>query len=84
MKLYDPRELPSLVAQLRRIGGRHLIVGHSNTIPKTVELLGGEPGLAINEKSEYDRLYIVDVGANGAVSTVMMRYGAPYSGGSSE
>jgi hypothetical protein len=41
---------------------------------KTIELLGGEPGFPIDEKSEFDRLYIVTVGASGTVSTVLMRY----------
>jgi len=77
VKLYDPRDLPTLVTLLRQVGGRHLIVGHSNTTPKVVELLGGESGAPINDKREFDRLYIVNVGANGMVSTVMMRYGAP-------
>jgi phosphohistidine phosphatase SixA len=84
VKSYDPQDLPSLVTQLRQTGGRHLIVGHSNTTPETVELLGGDPSSAIDDKSEFDRLYIVNVGADGAVSTVLMRYGAPYSAASSE
>lgn len=76
VELYDPRDLPALVASLREAGGRHLVVGHSNTTPAAVELLGGEPGSEIDEKTEYDRLYVVTVGGDGAVSTVLMRYGA--------
>jgi phosphohistidine phosphatase SixA len=78
VELYDPRDLPALVAKLRGTGGRHLVVGHSNTTPPMVELLGGRPGPAIDEKGEYDRLYIVTVGGNGAAISVMMRYGEPY------
>ena len=77
--LYDPRDLPTLVAHLRKTGGRHLVVGHSNTTPVVVELLGGDPGSAIDEEGEYDRLYVVTVGLDGAVSSVMMHYGTPYS-----
>ena len=62
---------------MRKTGGRHLVVGHSNTTPSVVELLGGDPGSKI-EKTEYDRLYIVTIGADGAVSTLLIRYGAPY------
>jgi phosphohistidine phosphatase SixA len=76
--LYDPRDLPTLVEKLRRTGGRHLVVGHSNTTPQVVELLGGEPSLAIDEPGEYDRLYIVTIGSDGAASSVMMRYGTAY------
>ena len=75
VELYDPRDLPALAALLREAGGRHLVVGHSNTTPAAVELLGGEPGAEIVEATEYDRLYVVTIGPDGAVSTVLLRYG---------
>ena len=75
VELYDPRDLPSLVALLQEAGGRHLVVGHSNTTPTAVEGLGGEPGAEIVEATEYDRLYVVTIGPDGAVSTVLLRYG---------
>ena len=78
VELYDPRDLPDLAEKLRRTGGRHLVVGHSTTTPLMVELLGGKPNLAINEESEYDRLYLVTIGRNGSVRSVMLRYGKPY------
>ena len=78
VELYDPRDLPALVEKLRRTGGRHLVVGHSQTTPPMVELLGGKPGSTINEEGEFDRLYIVTIGTDGAASSVMMRYGRPY------
>ncbi len=79
VELYDPRDLPGLVAGLRGTGGRHLVVGHSNTTPALAELLGGDAGPPIDEASEYDRLYIVTVGPDGVASSVMMRYGRPYA-----
>ena len=75
VQLYDPRNLPDLAEKLRAIGGRHLVVGHSNTTPPMVELLGGEPSLPIDEEAEFDRLYIVTVGRDGTATSVMMRYG---------
>lgn len=75
VELYDPRDLSSLIDLLTRAGGRHLVVGHSNTTPAAVEQLGGEPGGAIVEGTEYDRLYVVTIGGDGAVSTVTLRYG---------
>ena len=78
VELYDPRDLSTLVEKLRRTGGRHLVVGHSTTTPSMAELLGGKPQSAINEKGEFDRLYIVTIGRDGAASSVMMRYGKPY------
>ena len=75
LEMYDHRDLPALVEIIRRMGGRHLVVGHSTTTPAMAGLLGGKPGPAINEESEYDRLYIVTIGSDGNVSTIMMRYG---------
>ena len=77
VELYDPRELPALVDKLMKSGGRHLVVGHSNTTPAAVALLGGEAGEPIVEKSEYDRLYLLTVGDDGKPLTVLMRYGDP-------
>ncbi len=77
--LYQAGDLPTLVEQLKSNGGRHLVVGHSNTTPKLVELLGGEPGSKIQEK-EYDRLYIVTIGKDGVASTVLIRFGDAFVG----
>ena len=79
--LYDPGDLPAMAQRLKVAGGRHLVVGHSNTTPPLVGLLGGEPGPEIEEGHEYDRLYIVTVGADGAANTVLLRYGKPPSDG---
>ena len=76
--LYDPSDLHTLAEELRAVGGRHLVVGHSNTTPALVEILGGEPGPAIEEETEYDRLYILTIGKEG-VHTILLRYGKPCS-----
>jgi probable phosphoglycerate mutase len=81
--LYEVGDLPDLAKQLQRNGGRHLVVGHSNTTPRLVELLGGEPGTEIQE-DEYDRLYIVMIGRDGVASTVLMRYGDAFVRAQSE
>lgn len=75
VEVYNPREPKSLVAKMKTQGGRHLVVGHSNTTPQLVKLLGGDPGSPI-EESEYDRLYIVTIGCDGIVSTLLVRFGA--------
>ena len=80
VELYDPGNLHELVEYLKESGGRHLVVGHSTTTPSVVELLGGEPGSAIDDRGEYDRLYVVTLRADGAVSTVLMRYGRTFTG----
>ena len=78
-RLYNPRDLPALVRHLKNVGGRHLVVGHGNTTPKAVELLGGKPGSPIHESAEHDRLYVVTVEADGKSSTLLLRYGKPYT-----
>ncbi|MDO6640368.1 phosphoglycerate mutase family protein [Shewanella sp. 5_MG-2023] len=79
---YNPRELAEFASQLQlNSGAKVLVVGHSNTTPKLVNLLGGEPGTEINEKSEFDRLYIVTIFAPSItekpaaqVSTTLLKY----------
>ena len=78
MELYNPDDLPALAEKLRKTGGRHLVVGHSNTTPAMVELLGGKPGSKINDESEYDRLYIVTIATDGSVNSLLLRYGNRY------
>ena len=78
LRIYNPNDLEALAENLKGAGGRHLVVGHSNTTPELVKLLGGNPGTEINEPREYDRLYIVGIAAGGEVTTVLLRYGAPY------
>ena len=75
IEIYDPRDLPGLVIRLAELGGRILVVGHSNTTPAVAELLGGEPGPPIDE-AEHDRLYLLSIGIDRSVSTVLIRYGA--------
>jgi broad specificity phosphatase PhoE len=75
VEAYDPRDLSGLATHIRNEGGRHLVVGHSNTTPAAVAALGGEPGTPIAE-SEHDRLYVVTLTPSGAV-TVLLRFGAP-------
>lgn len=72
---YDANDLAGLAGRLRRTPGRHLVVGHSDTTPALVAMLGGEPGDPIAD-DEYDRLYILTLTADGT-STVLIRYGEP-------
>ncbi|MDA7645584.1 histidine phosphatase family protein [bacterium] len=72
--LYDPTKLSALASKLKAMGGRHLVVGHSNTTPALVKLLGGRPGAQIDENSEFDRLYILSSDTRGSVDTLLLRY----------
>lgn len=77
VEIYDPRDLPGLVEALDDRRGRVLIVGHSNTTPEVVRLLGGDPGPPVDHH-EHDRLYVVTrpaaAGGEGAVGA-LLRYG---------
>ena len=77
-EIYNPRDLESLIHKMKKQGGTHLVVGHSNTTPALVSLLGGDPHTEINEASEYDRLYIVNASVDCEVSSLLMRYGETY------
>lgn len=76
VEFYDPRDLSGLAAQLKEQGGRHLVVGHSNTTPQLTEALGGDGDTPINEATEYDRLYLVESLSDGTMSTTLLRFGA--------
>lgn len=75
--LYDATELSGLAERLRATPGRHLVVGHSNTTPEVVRLLGGDPGEPMDEAHEYDRLYVVVLHPGGGAATALLRYGDP-------
>ena len=77
-EIYDPSDLKSFARELLQKGGRHLVVGHSNTTPRLVEMLGGDSGEEIHEPDEYDRLYLLTIDDRGEVNTILLRYGAPY------
>lgn len=76
---YDPRDLPALAVVVKEMGGRHLIVGHSNTTPQATAALGGDAGSEIDEPNEYDRLYTVTILEDGTVTTKLASYGTPYA-----
>ncbi|WP_417656568.1 phosphoglycerate mutase family protein [Pseudidiomarina aestuarii] len=75
VSLYSPRELNGFAEQLKQRGGQVLVVGHSNTTPQLVSVLGGDAGQPIDEKREFDRLYLLQTDSAGKVSTLVLRYG---------
>ena len=61
VEIYDPHDLAELVTRLREASGETLlVVGHSNTTPEAVRLLGGDPVSPMPD-DEYDRLYRVEL-----------------------
>jgi phosphohistidine phosphatase SixA len=77
IELYDKDDLARVVMKIRRAPGRYLVVGHSNTTPELVTRLGGDAGAAIDEASEFDRLYVLVLHPDGSVVTLLLRYGDP-------
>jgi broad specificity phosphatase PhoE len=70
VELYDPRMPQALVAKVKGSTGPVLVVGHSNTLPELVRLFGGQAGAEMTD-NEFDRMYQLIPGANGAVTTVL-------------
>ena len=77
IQLYDPSKLDAFADDLRSTVGVHLVVGHSNTTPDLALALGGDPGDSIDEKNEYDRLYVIDLDPDGPSSSIE-RFGDRY------
>ena len=76
VQFYDPRDLEGLASVLQADANQTvLVVGHSNTTPQLSEALGGDTGTPIDEASEYDRLYVVNLKSG---KTEIRRFGQPY------
>ncbi len=71
VQVYDPAAPKALVERVKAHSGAVLVVGHSNTLTELVRLFGGAPGPDIAD-NEYDRLYQLIQGGNGAVTTVLL------------
>jgi broad specificity phosphatase PhoE len=76
IRIYDPRDLPAMAEDLVKEGETALVVGHSNTTPDLVQLLGGDPHGAIDDGTEFDRLYVLTMAGESVLSTVLLRYSA--------
>jgi len=73
VEIYDGDGLEAFARTLRSRGGRSLVVGHSDTTPELVRLLGGDPGSPI-ASDEYDRLYLLTLSVEGKASTTLLRF----------
>ena len=79
MSLDNPREVSKHSIQeivdkvYERAGEAALIVGHSNTVPEVIRMLGGDMAPAIDEK-EFNDLFIVTVYAKGKAKVAHLKY----------
>ncbi len=62
-------------SQVKAAGKRVLVVGHTNTVPQIIEALGGPANVVIKAK-EFDRMFVLQVPANGPASLLTLQYGA--------
>lgn len=59
---------------LSHAGGSVLVIGHSNSIPDVIKMLGGDVVPTIDEK-KFDDLFVVTVYANGKAKVAHLKYG---------
>lgn len=86
VQTYEAGALQALAESLRQRPGAVVVVGHSNTTGELASALGAEPGPAIDEAAEFDRLYEISIDRDGLVRSRIERYGAapPNPTGASE
>jgi phosphohistidine phosphatase SixA len=75
VQTYDPRTPAQVIDKIKAGKGPALLVGHSNTVPELVKLLGGASTPMTEE--EFERLYQVIIAADGSVTTVLLTTSAP-------
>ena len=63
------------VDKILSAGGNVLVVGHSNSIPDVIKMLGGDVAPAIDEK-KFDDLFVVTVYAKGKARVAHLKYGS--------
>ncbi|WP_241264206.1 hypothetical protein [Bowmanella dokdonensis] len=66
MSHYDPQQLDNFASNLLERAENALIVGHSNTTPQLIEMLGGEaPDMT---ESDYADIYLLSFSDSGITS----------------
>jgi 2,3-bisphosphoglycerate-dependent phosphoglycerate mutase len=69
----DAAELAARVLRENR-GGRALIIGHSNTVPRMLRELADLPEVPLMADDEFDTLYVVTVPTIGRASVLRLKY----------
>lgn len=74
VETYDPKKQKELLSSLVDKKGKFLVVGHSNTVHKLVNILTDTEQEKEFSESDYTRLYIVSVKKIGAAKVLMIRF----------
>lgn len=71
-------DLPALADEIKtqHRGKVVLVVGHSNTVPQTINHLGYAPALSDIPHAEYDNMYILTLSKKTSARLVKLKYGA--------
>lgn len=72
---YDGGKPAAMIEKVKGLPGPTMIVGHSNTVPDLVKLLGGGAVPEIADE-EFDRLYQVIIGDDGKVTILLLTSGS--------
>ncbi|MFL6658201.1 MAG: SixA phosphatase family protein [Massilia sp.] len=70
VQLYDAGKPALVIEKIKAATAPVLLIGHSNTVPELVKLLGGTATPMGDD--EFDRLYQVIIAADGSVTTVLL------------
>jgi phosphohistidine phosphatase SixA len=74
VEIYDPKKQKELLSSLVDKKGKFLIVGHSNTVHKLVNVLTNTEQEKEFSESDYTRLYIVSVKKIGTAKVLMIHF----------
>lgn len=72
---YKPSEIDIFKSLHRQNpGGNYLVAGHSNSTPALANFLLGNEKYSQLQESEYDKLFVVTMAADGAAKVVILKY----------
>ena len=75
--MVSEKSIKAITDKIREQNGEAvLVVGHSNTVPAVIKMLGGDTVPVIDEKKEFDSLFVVTVYAEGKAKVVHLKYGS--------
>ncbi len=76
----SPQSLKEITAKIyQHSGAAVLVVGHGNSVPAVIKMLGGDLVPTIGEK-EFDNLFVVTIHRKGRAKVLQLKYGAANPG----